>query len=516
MMRFLRLVLAIGALLALTLLARQWPSVVSSADAPYGVDALSLSFERPAEELVGTTLSIGLLLLGSWLFGRAFKAVHLPKLSGYLVFGMLVGPEALGVIPGEQLPSLKLVENLAIALIALTAGGEIEIAYLKRSAKLIGAVAALQLSFVLLSITAVVYLLAPSIGLAAADDTMMRLLTATLVSAIATAASPAVYLAVVNELRAHGPTVQAGLAVMISKDLILIVLFTIVISIGSAVVQRPSPDGSGAMSSQTQLGDSSGESRGEEGNQDAKAALFDETDQSLAPSAPASPVTIGALAGALSGHLLGSVLAGIIFGLGFAWYMHAIRAHLAIFIVLGCMSIALVSDLLALESLIVALIAGVLMRNIWRERVGPFFHTMEDLSLPVYCVFFAVAGAKLQLGALAVLWPAALLIAVMRLIAIWASTNLGCRFAGQGAPMRTWLWTAFVPQAGVSVALISIVAATFADQPFAELLYSLVLATIALHELLGPLLLKFGLQRVSVAEQAANASATHHAANPTG
>ena len=142
------------------------------------------------------------------------------------------------------------------------------------------------------------------------------------------------------------------------------------------------------------------------------------------------------------------------------------------------------------------------MRNVWPERVGPFFHTMEDLSLPVYCVFFAVAGAKLDLNALMSLWPAAIALVGVRAGAIWVSTDLACRFVGQEPPLRTWLWTAFVPQAGVSVALIAIVQTTFAGEPFADPLYSLVLSAIAIHELLGPLLLKLGLQRLMNGEGA--------------
>jgi len=235
---------------------------------------------------------------------------------------------------------------------------------------------------------------------------------------------------------------------MIAKDLGLIVLFTIILAIASAALSA------GA-----------------------------ETD--------ATSMITG-----LAQHLIGSIVGGVAFGLVFAWYMHTVRAHLAIFVIVGCVTIALVSQLLHLEALIVALVAGLLMRNVWRERVGPVFDTMEDLSLPVYCVFFAVAGAKLDLAALGTMWPAALVIVLVRTGGVWVTTDLGCRLAGQGPPLRTWIWTSFIPQAGVSVALITVVRTTFADHAFAVALYSLVLATIAIHELVGPIILRTGLVRL--------------------
>lgn len=450
-MRTARMLLALATIVALVALTRRWGA------------ALPEAVQRDAAPDRSATILIGLLLFGSWMFGRFFNSIGLPKLSGYLVFGLIVGPGILAVVGEEQLPYLRQVETIAISLIALMAGGEIEVGYLVRAARLVLAVAALQLVAVFAVASGVVYALAPTLGLAPADDPAVRFVAAAIAGTIATAASPAVFIAVMNEIRAKGDSVRASLSVMIAKDLALVVLFTVVIAVASNALSAGAATGASHV------------------------------------------------AGDLARHLLGSIAGGALFGLAFAWYMHAVRAHLAIFVVVGAVTIALVSDALGLEALIVAIVAGVLMRNLWREQVGPVFHTMEDLSLPVYCVFFAVAGAKIDLSALATMWPAALAIVAARAAAIWITTDLGCRISGTPPPLRTWLWTAFIPQAGVSVALISIVAATFSEHAFALPLYSLVLAVIAIHELVGPIILRLGLERLTDAERqnqpADNASA---------
>ncbi len=438
-MRTARMLLALATIVALVALTRRWgatlPEVVQHDAAP----------DRSA------TILIGLLLFGSWMFGRFFNSIGLPKLSGYLVFGLIVGPGMLGVVGEEQLPYLRLVETLAIALIALMAGGEIDIGYLIRSIKLVLSIAAMQLTGVFLAVSGVVYTLAPAIGLATADDPTARIVAAAIIGTIATALSPAVFIAVMNEVEARGASVRASLSVMMAMELSLIVLFLLVVGVSGNAL------GGGASAA--------------------------------------------SIATDLAVHLVGSLVAGIIFGLALAWYMHAVREHLAIFVIVSCVTIAVVSEVLHLEALIVAIVAGILMRNVWREQVGPLFHTMEHLSLPVYCVFFAVAGAKVDLGALASMWPAALAIVAVRFPIVWGSTHLGCRFAGVEPPMRTWLWTAFIPQAGVAVALVSIVAATFSEHAFALPLYSLVLAVIAIHELVGPIILRLGLERLTDAER---------------
>ncbi len=477
MIKSIRLLAALCVITLLTMALQWWSGRSSVESTSASIDALQLAFDPLPSGLMGTTASLGLLLLGAWLLGRLFDTIRLPKISGYLIFGLILGPELVGVISAEQLPRLKLVENLAIALIALTAGGEIELAFLKRAGRLIASVAILQVVITLLAVLAGVYAIGPMIGLTGSA----RTITAFIIGAVATASSPAVFIALMNELHATGEKVAAALSIMVVKDLFLVVLFSIVLAFSTASLRNssiaPVDDPAGA--------------------------------QSLVETAPTAPADTAdavltdtqmpkeSLAKGLSEHLLGSLLAGILFGVFFAWYMHAVKEHLAIFIVCGCLSIALVSDLLQLEALIVALVAGLLMRNVWKERVGMFFHTLEDLSLPVYCVFFAVAGAKLDLGAITTLWPAALAIVFLRAGALWTSTKLGCWIAGEGAPAKQWMWVSFLPQAGVAIALISIAADAFAEYEFAAVLYSLALASVAIHEIVGPIILKIGLKKLA-------------------
>ena len=64
-----------------------------------------------------------------------------------------------------------------------------------------------------------------------------------------------------------------------------------------------------------------------------------------------------------------------------------------------------------------------------------------------------------------------------------------------GAPARRWMWTAFVPQAGVSLALAAIIESEFTDEPWSAGFYTLMLSVIAVHELVGPVLMKLGIAR---------------------
>jgi len=490
MKNMLRLLVALVAVCVLVLVARALPDrAPMQGDAEISTtDALGNPITILPSGLVDAGASLGLLLLGSWLAGRIAKGFNLPKISGYLLFGILVGPDILSLVEKDHLPYLRLVNDLALSIIALTAGGEIRLAFVRQAAKAISTVVVGQMFLVLIGVTLVATFTVRPLGLTDADTFAEQFSIALLIGTIASASSPAVVVAIITELRASGPLTQLLLASVVSKDLILVALFAVVMAVSSTTLLE-GDDGAPAQPPQAAQQVESAELPVPLEGDDAASATESEPDGHGDHSLPMT----------LTIELGGSLLAGVLLGIGLAWYVHVIHAHLPIFVVLASFGIALVSEALGLEAIIVALVAGMLMRNIWEEGTAPLFHTIEDLSLPVYCVFFAVAGAKLDLDALSELWIATLLFVGVRafctVVGVWA----GVKAANAEPVVRKWLWTGFLPQAGVSLVLASIVQDQFAGRPFADMVFNLSIAMIAIHELLGPILLKFAISRAGEA-----------------
>ncbi len=493
MKNILRLLVASVAVSLLVFVARTLPdrsSVAGDAEAP-SVDALGSPIQILPDGLRDAGASLGLLLLGSWLAGRIAQAFQLPKISGYLLFGIIVGPDVFSLVESDHLPYLRLVNDLALSIIALTAGGEIRLAFVRQAAKAISTIVLAQMLLVLVSVTLVAAFALGPLGLTNAESFSEKLAIALLIGTIASASSPAVVVAIITELRARGPLTQLLLATVVSKDLILVVLFAIVLAISSATLKNGANE-SPPEPAPVAPADSSGFAQGAAvtpgASESANASEASETNG----HAQSLPIK-------LTIEIGGSLLAGVLLGIGLAWYVHVVHAHLAIFIVLASFGIALISEALGLEAIIVALVAGMLMRNIWEEGTAPLFHTIEDLSLPVYCVFFAVAGAKLDLDALADLWIATALFVGVRAAATVGGVWGGARLAGADPVIRKWLWTGFLPQAGVSLVLASIIQDQFSGRPIGDVVFNVSIAMIATHELLGPVLLKIAIGRAGEA-----------------
>ncbi|MGP1308910.1 MAG: cation:proton antiporter [Phycisphaerales bacterium] len=414
--------------------------------APFGA-----AFSERAD-LIKTGTSLGVLLLGGWLAGRLFAAVNLPRITGYIALGVLIGPDALAIIGNEQAPYLRLVNDLAIVVIALTAGGEIHLDFLRKGARTIASVTLIQSLVVLVAVALAAFLATGPFAITGFTDASDKWMIAAIVAVIAVASSPSVVIAILTETRAKGPLSQTTLACVVAKDLVLIVLFTIVMTVGARHFA---------------------EYLGGHGDGEHKTGVL---------------LT-------LLHHLGGSVLAGLIAGLLMSFYVHRVKTNMGIFVVLASLGLALLSEQLALEPLIVALVAGMMMQNVWPHESESLFETVEELSMPVYAAFFAFAGSKLDLNAIGPILPVALLIVGVRVFATWLGTWLGAKAGASPAVVGKYGWTGFVSQAGVALALAAIIQRTFGEAEFATILYNLILAMIAVQEIAGPILFRWGLTR---------------------
>lgn len=417
------------------------------------VDAIGRTFKAPPYDHVATATALAMLLLGAWLSGRVFKLLHLPRITGYLAFGILIGPSLISVISENtppllsmaQIDHLRIFSSLAIALIGMTAGGEIKIELLRRGLGRVLTITFVEMLFVFVSVLSLLYLGGRHVEFLADLSSRHLLVVSVVVAVISITNSPAVLVAMLGETRARGPMAETALAVTVCKDLLVVVLFTVASGVGYGMLRA-------------------------EGGTALNASLFAE----------------------LAWHLLGSIGVGAALGAVVSTFIDRLGRNTPLFVLGTTLGIVLVSESLHLEPLLVALTAGFMLSNIWPGKSESLFHSIENLSLPVYCVFFAIAGAKIDLNAVLLLWPVALAIVVVRVASIWSGTTLACRITGVPSPARHWLWTALIPQAGVSIALATSVSTLYSEFVWGPYLTSLLLASIALFESFGPILLRFG------------------------
>ena len=406
--------------------------------------ATLISSSSRASEPHGVAFAFGFALIAAALAGSLFEQIKLPRITGYLLFGVLCGPYVLNIISPAMARELTFVNGIAIALIAFIAGLELN---LRRLRPAIGSI--LRLSGALLitmyvGLFAASYLAWPWLPLLPEATGLARVALATLLAALVVSFSPTVTIAVIADSRARGPLSELTLAIVVIADLALIMLFTL-------------------------------------------SMQFVRTTLGVASMGDVS------LLARLAWDIAGSFAFGAILGSLFAFYLRHIGREVTLMLLALCAILSQVGEALHFEPLLAALAAGIVVENIAPPSGDALKDAVERGALPVLVVFFVVAGALLHLEALRNIGAIALAVSVVRLALIRGGGYLGTRLSGAPREISGLVWMGLVSQAGVTLGLTTIVAGEFTD--WGARVQTLMVALIALHELVGPVLFRSALAR---------------------
>ena len=118
---------------------------------------------------------------------------------------------------------------------------------------------------------------------------------------------------------------------------------------------------------------------------------------------------------------------------------------------------------------------------------------LEANSLPVYALFFALAGADLDFTVLGTAWAIAAAMILARTASLWLSTYLAARTAGDPPVIRHYAWMGFLAQAGVTLGIANLIRERFPvwGGPVA----TIIIAMIAVNQLVGPPAFRWALVR---------------------
>ncbi len=76
----------------------------------------------------GALVALGYLVVASGLAGKVAERVRIPKLVGYLMFGVVAGPLGLGLVTEQEASALRLVADTAFGMIAIGIGCQANVA----------------------------------------------------------------------------------------------------------------------------------------------------------------------------------------------------------------------------------------------------------------------------------------------------------------------------------------------------------------------------------------------------
>jgi Kef-type K+ transport system membrane component KefB len=396
-----------------------------------------------AETSGGTAAALGLLLLLGVLLSEVLDLLHLPHLTGYLTAGMLAGPHVLGMVDHHTVEELSGVNTLALTLIALAGGLELRLETLKEVWVSLVKANLVHSALGVCAATAAFLVAQPYIpglsGLAAGP----ALAVAILWGGLAISRSPSATLAILSQTKAVGPLTRFSLAFVMSSDIVVILLMA-----AAMMVARP---------------------------------LID----------PMASISLESFR--ILGHeIYGSICVGVTLGVVLSVYLRFVGTYLILVLVLLGFGFSEGVRYIHLDPLLTFLTAGFVVQNL-SEGGDKLLHAIEESGAIVFVVFFATAGAHLDLPLLRRMWPVALGLVGTRAAVTVICHAISSRWAGDSAALRRWGWSSMISQAGLTLGLSLMVERAF--PAFGAPFRALVIATVAMNEVAGPIFFKMGLDR---------------------
>lgn len=408
-----------------------------------GVLLLATQIAPPmAGGVVGTMAGLGVLLLAGTLTSELAELLGLPHLSGYLLAGVVVGPHVLELADLDTVSRLQPINTFTLALIALAGGAELRIATLRRTMRSLLWATGAQSAIVFL-VSGVAFFALARLTPFSTYEIGALIGVAALWGIISVSRSPAALLGVFSQLRPSGPLTEFSLAFVMLSDVIVIVMATLAITL-----VRPLLDPGAALS---------------------VSSLMD-----------------------LGHELLGSVSLGVTLGLLLAAYLRIVGRNLLLVLLVVGVGLSELLRYIQFDAMLSFLVAGFVVEN-GSSQGHKLLVGIERTGAIVFVIFFGLAGAQLDLPILVELWPVALGLCTIRSIATWSANRVGSHFAGDPPAIKRWGFAGLVSQSGLTLGLSLVIVRSFPG--LSEAFHSLVIASCAINTLVGPIILKLGLDR---------------------
>ncbi len=385
--------------------------------------------------------ALGFLLLAGTLLSELVEVLGMPHLTGYLFAGIIAGPYVLHLVDHGAAKRLEPVNTLAIALIALAGGAELRLDQLKRGLRSLLVALGLQ-TFLGIGAMALVFFVARP-GFVAGLPTVAVIGIAILWGVLAITRSPSALLGVLSQTRATGPLARFSLGFVMASDIVVVVMLATAITVARPLIE------------------------------------------------PGATLSFSAFS-SLGHEILGSVSLGTTLGLVLAAYLKVSGRQLLVVLVALGFGATEVLHYLNYEPLLTFMVAGFVVQNLSKQGER-FLHAIEETGGVVYVVFFASAGAHLNVPLLKVFWPTALLLTAARAAITIGTARLAAVLAKDEPVIKKWGWSPLISQAGVALGIASVVANKFPS--FGAAFRDVAVACVALNEMIGPVLFKLALDR---------------------
>lgn len=380
-------------------------------------------------------LSIGFVFLVGLVSARLVNRIKTPSVTAYLLLGIILGPSFTNLAPRELILSSGFISHVVLGLIAFGLGQGFTKRFFLELGRGVLWISILEAVFpwILVSFTLLIF-------------TRLPFYLTLLFGAISAATAPAATVMVVREYKAKGKFTDILLGVVAIDDAWCLIVFALSLAISKAIALHT-------------------------------------------PNAFIFRTFLGALTEIFGAFILGGLIAFLI--TFFSKYLRT-QTELLIY-TLGAV---LLNTGLALQFHLSVLLAnmflGAVLVNLNKESFK-FFEILKNIDSPLYLLFFVLAGVNLEINLLTKIGIIGIIYIVFRIIGKVLGSFLGGYIVKADPQIKKYLGLGLLPQAGVALGCALIAKENFPQ--VGGMLFSVIVATTIVYELIGPLCTRLALKK---------------------
>jgi len=393
-----------------------------------------------------TLFFVGLILvLGSFMKSISQKAKIL-NVVGYLILGLIIGPEVLNIIPQHFIEDSHVITDLSLSLISVLVGANLKYNVIKEVWRQIAIISIFEAIFTFLFISSSFYILFDFLDFGFSNE--YRLIIAVLFGGLSSATAPATILAIVHELKVKGRFSSFLLGVVAMDNAISLIFFSFIVIFTSTIILS----GSCSYGSFLMI----------------------------------IPIVILTILVGIAGAVMSEIIDRIFKDnssikttstLGMIFLVYSLSEHWG------------------LEPLLASLVMGVVMSNLSNEFYlvkKEFDYHLKDI---IFLLFFTISSMHLNISFLLAMPLVIILYISFRILGKVVGVWSGAKISGASRDVQNYLGIALFPQAGIAIGLALSLQDETGFETIAPIILNVIIATTMVHEFIGPLFTKYVLKK---------------------
>ncbi len=399
-------------------------------------------------------LSIGLLIFTGYILGELAEKIRLPKISGYIVTGILLNPDLSGIMSGDFVEHTDPLLTISLAFITFSIGGSLSIDKLKESGKTIISLTLLESLFAFASVFLFLFLTLRFL-MPLFSSVYISIAVSLVLASLAAPTDPSATLAVIHEYKAKGVVSSAMLEIAAFDDLVGIILYTLVTAFATF--------------------------------------FLGESDLAFSKVFLDLGIDIG-----------GALLIGGVVGLLFTFIVKIFSKQpegTLIVLTFGLVALSYgISEYFGFESLLSTMALGAVVVNL-NPLADKIFKLIERYTDElIFVVFFTLSGLHLQLASISGSFVLIVIYIVTRAFGKFTGIYTGSLFFKLVPNVKKYTAGGLIPQGGIVIGLALLLTKDPVFKDTGSMIVGIVIGAALIHELIGPVSSRISLKKAGEIE----------------